>query len=200
MAGQSNMAGGYNEDRIVADSARIQYLLPAGSGPVVPAAEALIAKNSSLKLIVIHCAKSGTFISQWMPGGYIEPCLAQARIAQSAGAVMGGFVFLQGEADAKESGYTYNWAESFTALARYVRGALGTEVPVVICRISHTTLPGFPLWDHVRQEQDSVSLNVSAHVSTDGASLIDGIHYDQASYQMVGQRIADALYGLYLEN
>lgn len=197
MAGQSNMTGGYNEDKITPNSSRIRYINPAGSGPVVPFANALTAKNPNLNLIIVSCAKSGTFLSQWAPGGFIEACIKDAK-DQEANGVIGGFIFLQGEADSKYvAGYTTdNWAETFTSLARYVRTSLNPSTPIVLGRINKVTIPGFPLWDHIRAEQDSVNLPALTHVSTDGAGLVDGIHYDQAGYLMVGQRMADAFYGL----
>lgn len=200
MAGQSNMAGGYNETRVIPNTPRIKYVGPAGSGPVEPFAEDLSARNPNLNLIIVSCAVSGTYLSQWMPGGLIEPCITAAKAELSNG-VMGGFVFLQGEADAKEDGaLTYDWAQSFTSLARYVRTSLGQNSPVVLARISHTTLPRFPLWDHIRAEQDSVMMPNLAHVSTDGVGLVDGIHYDMAGYYLVGKRMADAFYGLLTES
>lgn len=195
MAGQSNMAGGYNEDHIEPDTARIKYVGPAGAGPIKPFAEAFIAKHPQASLIVVACPLSGTYISQWMPGGLIENCIASAK-AQEANGIMSGFIFLQGEADAKEIGYTYDWAQSFTTIARYVRSSLGVNVAVVLGRINRTTMPNFPMWDHIRLEQDSVSLDNMSRFYTDGAQLLDGIHYDQAGYAMVGQRIADSFYSL----
>lgn len=200
MPGQSNMTGGHNEGVVTPDTPRIRYVNPTGTGPIRPFAEALIAKHPALNLVIIPCAVDGTYISQWGPGGLIEPCLAVAKIEIGKGGVMGGFVFLQGEADTKEQGQlTYNWAEAFTAIARYVRSSLGSEVPIILCRINKTTLPNFPLWQHIRDEQDSVFMTKLAHVSTDGADLIDGIHYTQSGYYLVGERMAEAAYSLLTE-
>lgn len=204
MAGQSNMAGGYNEDRIVPDALRIHYVGRAGSGPIEPFAESLIQKHSALSLIIVACPVSGTYISQWQAGGYIENCIASAKTQIPTG-IISGFVFLQGEADAKWGetyvGTTYEWADAFRSMVRYLKTSLNApDMPIVLARISRTTLPGFPAWDHVRQEQDSVSMPNLAHVSTDGVTLIDGIHWDHASYVMVGERMADAMYQLLIDD
>lgn len=202
MAGQSNMAGGYNEDRVVPDTPQIRYVSAAGSGPIEPFAEDFVAAHPTAQLIIVSCPAGGTYISQWAPGGLIEKCIKAAK-TEAPNGVISGFIFLQGEADAKYgeeyAQTTYEWAQAFIVIARYVRQSLGVNVPIVLCRISHTTLPGFPAWPHVRDEQDSVNMDNLIHVSTDGVGLVDGIHYDQPGYQLVGSRMATALYNLLLD-
>ena len=50
-----------------------------------------------------------------------------------------------------------------------------------------------PNWEHIRKEQESVSMHTARMIKTDDLPLEDGIHFTPESYSQIGIRMAKAL-------
>lgn len=203
MAGQSNMAGWNFPKGIPSATSSLVYWNDPGTGPIISFANSI---HIPQKVIIVNCAKSGTYIEEWLPGmtsswgiKLYDTCIDMANqaIKQSGGRV-DGFVFLQGEADCGIRGpVTYNWAQSFTSIVMSLRFKY-SNVSVVMGQIGATTANAstVPFYQHIKNEQSSVSLSNYVMVKTDDLELADSVHHTDAAYTILGQRFAQAWYGL----
>lgn len=208
LMGQSNMvglteSGGYN-----------------GPDPEIRAA--LQAATPDRTVVTLNCALSASFLANWEPqtvsfndlGGKLrhnltKTCIESARgIANTAGerAKIRGLFFYQGESDVSLA-YMFEtpdpidtWPARYAAVIDFLRIEFG-EVPAVHARIAVNGNPDPQLqayWSLMQQRQaEAVALVPnSASIATADLAVHDGIHLDDASQAIAGQRFADAMLSL----
>ena len=187
---------------------RVSQDLDAGFSPGMSFATTLLKHNPNLIIGLIPCAKGGSGIAEWERNlsdkTLYGSCLKRSVAASSKGEIA-GMLFFQGEADAlkpkpvaKRPLFPYQWANKFSAFVSNFRQDLGLQnLPVVFAQIGSNKAPGlFVNWKPVQQQQKAVKLPSAAMIVTADLPLNDSVHYTTKSYEIIGQRFADAFWQL----
>ncbi|HEY9651696.1 MAG TPA: sialate O-acetylesterase, partial [Coleofasciculaceae cyanobacterium] len=177
---------------------------PAGYSPALSFATTVLKQNPDRVIGLIPCAKGGSSIHEWQrnlsENTLYGSCLKRVRAASLMGNVA-GFLFFQGEIDTvdpkEQPDRTFSpnqWAEKFTILVRDWRSDLNwPELPVVFAQIGSNTEPNrFKNWAVVQEQQRKVQLPFSTMITTNDLPLRDYAHFTTESYQIIGQRFANA--------
>ncbi|MEM9164176.1 MAG: sialate O-acetylesterase [Cyanobacteria bacterium P01_F01_bin.4] len=181
----------------------------AGFGPSLAFAKAMLADNPDLAIGLIPCANGGSTILHWQRDRSDQTlygsCLKRIQAASTMGTVS-GVLFFQGEADALEPRSAAalqptpdTWAASFTQFATDLRLDLAQPtLPIVYAQIGPLAADPvrFPYWQTVQAQQAEVQLPHTAMITTTDLSLQDGLHYDQISYEAIGERFATQIQSL----
>lgn len=157
---------------------------------------------------LIPCAKGETSIMEWQQNytdqSLYGSCLKRIKAAGLAGQV-DGIIFFQGEADTVDPNMAphlplavNNYAEMFEKFVLDMRTDLGDPtLPVVFAQIgSNKNSEKYVNWKIIQEQQESVMLACSAMITSDDLELRDEIHYTTASYQIIGERFAEAFHTL----
>jgi hypothetical protein len=174
----------------------------AGFGPALAFAVHILEARPNQPIGLIPCAKSSSFIDEWQPNlsdnTLYGSCLKRIGAASTMGAVA-GFLFFQGESDALGEPYRGHipqhdqWADRFTELIEQLRHDLNIPaLPVLFAQIGPKPIEGFPEWERVQAQQASIQLPATAMITTDDLTLQDELHYTAESYQLIGERFAEA--------
>lgn len=161
--------------------------------------------NSTGKTIgLIPCADGGTSIKQWQPGGEIfDYTVMVARFAMRTSNLV-GIIWHQGESDCKN----YNpqeYRELFLNTMRAFRRELGEDLPIVIGEICENITKGWAPGESAKEMNAllhtlSDELGNCAIVSAEGLSLrADRLHFNSASYRILGDRYFEKFAGLFNE-
>jgi hypothetical protein len=183
----------------------------AGFSPALAFATSLLEERPDMVIGLIPCARGGSSIYQWRrslsENTLYGSCLKRVRAASTMGNVA-GVLFFQGEADAiapelyQESALFPNeWGDRFVVLVNNWRNDLGLpELPVVFAQIGSNTEPDiFTNWAIVKEQQRSVEMPFCVMITTDDLVLKDAVHFTPESYQIIGQRFAEAYLNLIQE-
>jgi hypothetical protein len=106
-------------------------------------------------------------------------------------------VFDQGESDASELTRALNWEENFNKFRDAIRKDIGSDVPIVIRRLSDTQAI-LPYIDVVKAQQFNAVKNsfkvgmVTCDVSDGCAVDSSGLHFTQSSFRIIGKKVAEA--------
>ncbi|HMJ11101.1 MAG TPA: sialate O-acetylesterase, partial [Polyangiaceae bacterium] len=209
LAGQSNMvglteSGGYN-----------------GPDPEIRAA--LQARTAGRNVVTLNCALSATSIGEWVPSAIssthifdkklrhnlTRECIEFARgIKDRSGrrARIRGFFLYQGEADVSYTQSTGNpsfiseWPNRYRQVVDFIRDEFG-DIPAVHAQIASTNSTDPQAQTYWRMMQDAQAtatsqLSRSAMIVTKDLTTRDGLHLNDASQAVAGQRFATALLGL----
>lgn len=167
--------------------------------PSYESSPAIAMAMSDPKALYIQCAVASTPIKRWIPGADLyEKCLSEVP----ANLPIKGVFFWQGESDAQLAdtvppGFTtYAWAQAFESIVDGLRSHFNIpSLPIIFAQIATNTRPKTYdpiLWQHVKDEQASVSMSNVFMIYTDDQTLSDdGEHL--LSYGVVGQRFASAM-------
>ena len=217
LLGQSNMAG---RGALVADSAvavhprvfkftRDQMWVPAteplhfdssraGAGLAASFAATLADADPHIAIGLVPCAVGNTPLSRWEPGGdLLASAIARTKAALRAGKLR-GFLWHQGESDAKELALAATYACRLAATIRHLRVELNAaETPFLVGRLGEwlrvTTHPHA----HVLNEQlTALPLLVPWVTIVDSTGLMhrgDFAHFDTPSLRGFGVRFAESL-------
>jgi hypothetical protein len=151
--------------------------------------ELLAADGGTIGLVM--CAVGSTGMSDWQPGqGPFENCV---RDAASAGGVVTGLLFLQGERDASQRGLATKWAARFKTMLAGFRSVFG-EIPAVVAKLGNITAPGHKFTQLVQEQQDlaaTENTNVRFFPTADQPLDGEGLHFTVAAYKIIGERFAD---------
>ncbi len=175
-----------------------------GFSPGLAFARALLKQEPELIIGLIPCAKGDTTIHEWRQNLSDQSLYGSCQKRIGAASTMGevaGILFFQGEADALDpvrfldrvlSADTYQ--AEFTRLIHAWRADLSQpHLPVVFAQIgSHTAPEHLTHWTRVQEQQAAVSLPCVAMITTDDLPLRDAVHYTTESYQVIGERFAEA--------
>ena len=180
----------------------------AGYGPALAFAFASLDHHPQAVIGLIPCAKNASGIAQWQRNlsdkSLYGSCLKRARAASTMGRIA-GVLFFQGETDAQDpklyptpEANPFDWAELFTMFITDLRTDLNQPgLPVVFAQLGSNTAPeAFINWEVVKQQQLSVQLPMTTMIVTDDLPLLDGLHFTTHSYQIIGERFAEAYWDL----
>lgn len=181
----------------------------AGFGPSLPFALASLERHPEITIGLIPCAKNSSAIVQWQRNlsdqSLYGSCLKRVLAASPMGNIS-GILFFQGETDAVDpiqypepEPHPNDWARLFTDFMADLRYDLNRpDLPVVFAQLGSNIASeeAFPNWEVVKKEQSSVQLFMSAMIITDDLPLMDGLHFTTESYQIIGQRFAEAYWEL----
>lgn len=118
----------------------------------------------------------------------------QARLAEK-GAVLGGIVWIQGEADAGVSPANTDYLTNLGTLLGGLRSTFPGNWPIVIHRLSNKN-QGLASATIRSAEESYAAVHANCYVSTsDDLSLRDAAHYVDNDYATLGTRIANLLIG-----
>ncbi|MGC1310292.1 MAG: sialate O-acetylesterase [Phormidesmis sp.] len=175
-----------------------------GFGPAFTFAKTLVEQNSNQFIGLIPCARSGSSITDWQKSlsdqSLYGSCLKRVRAASTMGTVS-GILFFQGEADTIDPQQYPSlrpdagaWAEKFASFAYNFRNDLGNpDLPMVYAQLGQPEdLEGLPNWPLVQQQQENIQIPNATMIKTNDLPM-DGIHFTTDSYQVIGQRFADAI-------
>jgi hypothetical protein len=183
----------------------------AGFSPAVAFAASLLERRPDMIIGLIPCARGGSSITLWRrslsENTLYGSCLKRVRAASTMG-TLAGVLFFQGEADAiapelytESELFPNEWAERFEAFVGDLRADLESpELPVVFAQIgTHTAPDVFINWGAVQEQQRSVEMPACAMITTDDLDLLDAVHFTPESFQIIGQRFAEAYLSLLQE-
>ena len=182
--------------------------LDAGFSPALAFATSLLERRPDMVIGLIPCARGGSSIYQWRrslsENTLYGSCLKRVRAASTIGNVA-SILFFQGEADAiapelyQETVLLPNeWGDRFKIFVNDWRNDLGLpELPVVFAQIGTNKAPDiFVNWAIVKEQQGSVQMPFCVMITTDDLALKDAVHFTSESYQIIGQRFAEAYLNL----
>jgi hypothetical protein len=176
----------------------------AGYSPAMAFAAALQAQDPDMRIGLIPCAKGSSSMSQWEPNlsdnNLYGSCIKRARAASTMGE-LAAILFFQGESEAADpernpalDPQPHNWAERFGQLVNALRGDLGDEdLPVVFAQIGpYETEAPIAAWEIIQEQQAMVDLPKVAMIKTKDLDLQDALHFSAESYEVIGERFAEA--------
>lgn len=174
----------------------------AGVGPGLFFARQIAAQRRR-GVMLVPCAKGGSAIAQWAPGGSAETlfgsCLRRARLASATGELAGA-LWYQGESDAREAASARAWPEAYQRMLCALRTGLGRpDLPVVTVVIGDRPDTGpyagrYPAWSLVQHQQGQLRLSDHATVSAAGLPRNpDQLHLSTAAQRTLGKRLARGL-------
>ncbi|BAU66894.1 hypothetical protein STA3757_43000 [Stanieria sp. NIES-3757] len=186
--------------------------LDAGFSPAMSFATTILEQHPDMLVGLIPCAKGGSSIYEWQrnlaDNTLYGSCLKRVRVASSMGNVA-SLLFFQGEIDTVDPTKEFpkkillpnQWADKFKVFVQNWRNDLNLPtLPVVFAQIGTNTEPErFINWAVVKEQQRQVRLPFSAMITTDDLALKDYVHFSTESYQIIGQRFAQAYLELLLE-
>jgi hypothetical protein len=156
-------------------------------------------------ILLVPCAKGGSSIGQWKPGGGRDTlygsCLARAR---AVGGKVKGILWYQGETDAGRADSAPDWRAAFEALVARFRHDLGApRLPVAIVQLADPPSPEvsapktYPSWAAIQAVQAGPLPACVAMVPARGLPMKpDELHLTTAAQRVVGARLAEAMEGL----
>ncbi len=178
-----------------------------GFGPAFTFAKTLVLEDSNRLIGLIPCARNGASITEWQQSlsdqTLYGSCLKRVRAASPMGEVK-GILFFQGEADTIDPEQfpalkpdAEAWAEKFALFAYSFRQDIGQpNLPLAYAQIGQPeNLEGLPNWTLVQTQQANIQIPNATMIETKDLPM-DGIHYTVDSYEVIGQRFADAMTGL----
>jgi len=184
----------------------------SGVGPGLAFAEALVREEAGLTILLVPCASGGSWADQWLPSGQLyERAIDRAREALRSApgldrgktARIAGVLWLQGESDAEEGRYA-GYASKLDRIVRSFRRDLGEpRLPFVAATIGSFIKPRHGRFDHV-EDINGALLSLPERVPDTAcvdARDLDGhigdfLHYNTASQQIIGKRLARSYLGI----
>jgi hypothetical protein len=180
----------------------------ASYGPSLAFAFASLDRHPQTVIGLIPCAKNASAIAEWQRNlsdqSLYGSCLKRARAASAMGQIA-GVLFFQGETDAQDpiqyptpEANPFDWADLFTTFIADLRTDLNQpNLPVVFAQLGSNTAPeAFTNWEVVKEQQLSIQVPMTAMIITDDLPLLDGVHFTTPSYQIIGERFAEAYWDL----
>jgi hypothetical protein len=177
-------------------------------GPSMAFALASLDRDPKIVIGLIPCAKNSSSIGQWQKDlsdqTLYGSCLKRAHAASTMGRIS-GILFFQGETDALDpvlypepEPNPHNWSALFTAFVTDFRKDINEpDLPVIFAQIgSNTSTEAFTNWEVVREQQASIQLPMTAMITTNDLPLLDGLHFTAESYNLIGERFAQAYWNL----
>lgn len=138
---------------------------------------------------LIQCAVGGTSIAEWQPEGDLyKACLAQVH---AAGVPVAGVLFLQGEADARETrAQALAWPAAFNRVQYAFRHDAGGTF--VLGQIGKIDPAKYVYQALIRAEQKTVALQLGLPLVRSSDLPNDGGHFTVPAYRVLGARFATA--------
>lgn len=147
----------------------------------------------------VPVAKAGSSVAEWARNLSTTTLYGAAynrtQTALQKGSIS-GILFFQGEADARTTDANL-WASHFVQLIYDLRSDYG-NVPIIFFQLGANPDPvQYPYWDVVKAQQASINIAGVTMIQTDDLPMQTGLpHYTSDSYDVLGQRAADAIANL----
>jgi hypothetical protein len=168
-------------------------------------AKTLLRNQPNWFIGLIPCAKHGSSIEEWqrnlsensLYGSFLKRSLAASPMGR-----IKGLLFFQGETDALDPDLEpqkikspFQWEEKFQKFVKDIRQNLNIhDLPIVFAQIGvNQNSKEFKNWKIVQEQQSRVRLPNCKMIKTDDLSLRDGVHFDNKSYRMIGERFGQAM-------
>ena len=177
----------------------------AGFGPGLAFAMSFLEHDPDRVIGLIPCAKGASSIEQWQrhlsENTLYGACLKRVRAATPMGKLAGLLVF-QGEQDAvapDQSHHTrpspFDYQTKFSKFVKDLRTDLSfSRLPVIFAQLgTHKSPRVFVNWSVVKAQQAMIDLPCTSMITTDDLPLRDGVHFTTRSYQIIGNRFANAM-------
>ncbi|MFV0442711.1 MAG: sialate O-acetylesterase [Planctomycetaceae bacterium] len=172
----------------------------AGVGPGLTFAQALRAAQPQARIGLIPCAVGGSSIQCWQPGSNrYDEAVRRARLAlEQTGPVHGtirGVLWLQGEADANETGLPEHRQRLEALIDGLRRDLQSPDLPFIACTIGE--MRDERQADRARMNELLLSLpQIRPHTSCVDARDLkthigDAVHFDTAAQDEIGRRYAE---------
>lgn len=167
----------------------------AGAGPAMPFARELLKHHPGVRIVLVPCAKSGSYITQWQHGSRnYNRCVTRTRAAIRHGGEFKGILFAQGESDAFDMAHGTRWAERYQRTIRGFRKSLSAPTVPIVHTVIHPVV-GFPASEIVQAQQRRHLNSRDAAVEAQDLELRDAYHYTVPGYGILGRRMAQAWMG-----
>ncbi|KKN73009.1 hypothetical protein LCGC14_0405630 [marine sediment metagenome] len=173
-------------------------------GPSMPFGIAM-STYLNQKVILVPCALGGSSISQWeRPKNPLDTytlygsLVNRALIAkQMSNGIIAGVIWFQGEKDAVSYLDTHsNYLNLFIKFATNIRIDLrDSQMPFIYAQLGpQDNNELFTYWDDIKaqQEQAQYLISNSKMIKTDDLTIFDYVHFTHRSYELIGQRFAEA--------
>lgn len=163
----------------------------------------LTAGDPDIIVGLIPCAVGGSPIDSWKPGEYYRPtkshpwddAIRRTKIALKHGDLK-GILWHQGESDSKQ-GLSVTYENKLHDLVKRFRKELDApDAPFIAGQMGR--FPGVP-WNEFKVEVDAAHRSLPQHVpqtafipADDLNHKGDKVHFDAASYRLLGKRYASA--------
>lgn len=148
-----------------------------------------VLKHVPGRVGLIMCAVGGTNIAAWQPEGALyQACLAQVR---AVGLPVAGVLFLQGEADARETrAQALAWPAAFDRVHyAFAHDAGGT---FVLGQIGSIDPAKYVYQQIIRDEQKAMAAKLGLPLVRSSDLPNDGGHFTVPAYRVLGARFATA--------
>ena len=169
----------------------------AGVGPGLACAQTLLAASPGTRIALVPCAVGGTALKRWEKGAdlYENAVRRALKTLKDAGDVpvrLRAALWLQGEADAKP-GQVETYAARLAQMIADLRADLkAPQLPFVASAIGEMRPGG--LQPQINAQLLALSQNVPAAGCADArdlkSSIGDNVHFDTASQEEIGRRMA----------
>jgi hypothetical protein len=136
---------------------------------------------------VVNIAVGGTTLAFWSKPGPVYNSLIWHICNHPTSALL----FWQGEADTIDPASYPTWGSRFTQLIADIRNDSGVNVPVIYVQLGplYQNIPG---WNPVKDQQASLIIPNAYMVKSDDLQVSnDGVHFTQASFDIMQARLAD---------
>ena len=172
-----------------------------GAGPTFGAVMA--DRDENITIGLIPCAVGATSITTWVPGGYHKPtgihpwndALERTRQAMQDGTLK-GILWNQGEADTKNIELASAYQERLDSLIIRFRGEFGEDIPIIVAQLPEFFSSKRQFAEYINTAVTTLPTRFSSIACVDTKGLIcktDSIHYNSASYRILGQRYAEKM-------
>lgn len=157
--------------------------------------------NENVLIGLVPCAKGATSIDDWMKGKYhsrtesypYDEMLHKAKKAMLEGVVK-GILWHQGESDCKSVKDVYEYEKKFYQLLDNLEKDLGlSNIPVIVGELGHFLYNDRPLakeFNFILKDIAVINHCIELAKATDLNHKGDNVHFDSASYRILGERYA----------
>lgn len=166
------------------------------------------ARHFNEDIGLIPCADGGTSLSEWMPGEILfDNAVCQAKLAARTSEIA-GILWHQGENDSHHKSDAKSYKERFTIMITELKRQLGNpNLPVILGELGEFAKTynngSLKYIDTVNASLNELTKEIPscAIASSDGLGHRgDNIHFNSASYRILGERYFEAYMRLYNES
>lgn len=166
------------------------------------------AKHFDEKIGLIPCADGDTGLCQWMPGEILfDNAVNNAKLAQRSSEII-GIIWHQGENDSINESDANSYGERFIEMASSIREKLGNaELPIIVGEPGHFIKNyksgRFKYIDKITLTLKEMprKLPFCGFAASDGLTdRGDGLHFNSASYRILGKRYFEEFLKIYNRN
>lgn len=166
-----------------------------GAGFGLAFAQKLADLTANVNIGCINNAVGGTSMVQNAPSVSTATLYGAGRARTNAAKAHGRvklMIYVGGEEEARSSAAASGLVANFTAIVNQYRNDHGRDVIVIFAQLgTNPNDVSYPNWDDAKAAQATISIPGVYMIPTgDLAKQVDGVHYTNASYHILGERAA----------